>query len=77
MRGQAIDTNNIHWLLWARRDSLGCTKVHQGEFAKELKLTQPALCRAMKRMEHEGLITVLRSDKGNIKTYVVKPPEHL
>jgi hypothetical protein len=74
-RGEAIDVDLIHTLLWNRSDRLGRLTVIQKELSLEVGCTHFTMNRVFRGMEAEGRIKKLQGHQGNTWTYLVRNPD--
>lgn len=70
-----IDRDEIHQMLWDRRDRLNKVMLHQREFAVELGITHYTVSRLVNELVDRGALKKISSEKGNIGTYSVRSPD--
>lgn len=76
MQGRQLDRDELHRLLWERASGRRRPKIeiHQGEYARELKVNNSTMSAALKDLVDAGKIRKLQARKMNVATYIVRDP---
>lgn len=74
-RPKKVDRNELHRLLWERRDRRGTYTFRGMDLAEEVGVTMYSFSRIMQEFIREGRIKLFKAAKANIKTYIIRNPE--
>lgn len=76
MQGRQLDRDELHRLLWERANGRRrkLVEIHQGEYARELRVNNSTISAAIKDLVDDGKIKKLQQRKMNVGTYIVRDP---